>query len=384
MRINRYLASCGVASRRKSEELIISGKVKVNGVVVTDLATDINEEKDKVTVSGRPVQLKTGNVYYMLNKPAGVISASSSDHGDKTVIDMVDSMGRRLFPVGRLDKETEGLIFITDDGDFAYRMTHPKFEKEKQYIAVLTGNVDDRDIKKLSKGVLLDGRNANAKAVRKIENLNGDSLIDITISEGRNRQIRRMCEIIGHPVKSLKRIREGSISLGNLGVGEYRELNASEVKRCLSETGRSETNHIPREIIAGYTRKAGSSAGKRRGNSTDADRYGANRPEKDETGKAGRKAGAQGTGKGAYIAGAFGKRPSKGRRSPITDEDGAKNTRRLKAGSSKRSHDGDGKKENRLMRIAVRADVMAGKVETHMPSHSSGMSDSARGGKTEN
>lgn len=359
MRINRYLASCGVASRRKSEELIMSGKVKVNGAVVTDLATDINEEKDKVTVSGRPVKLKTGNVYYMLNKPAGVISASSSDHGDKTVIDMVDSRGRRLFPVGRLDKDTEGLIFITDDGDFAYRMTHPKFEKEKQYLAVLTGNVDDRDIKKLSKGVLLDGRNANAKAVRKIENVNGDSLIDITISEGRNRQIRRMCEIIGHPVKSLKRIREGSISLGNLGVGEYRELTASEVKKCLSETGASGMNHIPREIIAGYVMKTGSAAGKGRSASSDAKRYGSGSTEKDEAGRGGRKTGVHGTGKGAYIAGASGKRPSKGRCGPVADEDGAKYTRRSRFGSNRRNdsgrdRNGDGKKENRLMRIAVR------------------------------
>lgn len=234
MRINRFLASSGVASRRKSEVLVTSGKVSVNGETVTNLSTDINPEKDVVKLNGKVIKLKEKKVYYMLNKPADVISAAMSTRGEKTVLDYIDTENRRLFPVGRLDKDTEGLIFITDDGDFSYIMTHPKFEKEKQYIALLTGSVDDRDLKKLSKGVLLDDVRVGAKKIRLLKRINGDSLIEITITEGRNRQIRRMCEIIGHPVKTLKRTKEAGISLGELGVGEYRELTPDEVAKCMS------------------------------------------------------------------------------------------------------------------------------------------------------
>lgn len=237
MRINRYLALCGVASRRKSEEIIKAGLVKVNGETVRELAFDIKETRDRVTVSGRAVTpAESGMVYYMLNKPAGVISAVSADHGETTVVDLLPNETARIFPVGRLDKDTEGLILLTNDGDFSYRLTHPKFEKQKTYIALLQGLVDRNDLKRLYKGVVLDGRTASAYSVRTLKTDKNGSLIEIIITEGRNRQIRRMCEVIGHPVISLKRTSEAGLNLGSLKSGESRALTPAEVQACLEFT----------------------------------------------------------------------------------------------------------------------------------------------------
>lgn len=239
MRINKYLASCGLASRRKAEELILGGKVVVNGNTIRELGFDIDEKHDKVYVNGTLAKLGSDKVYYMLNKPVGVISASSADHGDKTVIDLIDDKEHRLFPVGRLDKDSEGLIFITNDGDFAYMLTHPKFAKEKKYTAILKGMVDNRDLKKLLKGVMLDDKLATANSVRFLKDLKGNSLVEIVISEGRNRQVRRMCEIIGHPVLSLRRTSEAGVNLGELKIGEYRELTNEEVRMCMGKSSAS-------------------------------------------------------------------------------------------------------------------------------------------------
>lgn len=233
MRINKYLASCGLGSRRSVEQLIVEGKVVVSGNTVRDLAFDVDEKNDKVYVSGKPIKLKTENVYYMLNKPKGVISAASSDHGDKTVVELIGDSDHRIFPVGRLDKDSEGLIFLTNDGDFAYTLTHPKFMKPKKYIALLKGMVDAKDIKKLSKGVTLDdGVTVSARSIKFLKPVKENCLLEIVITEGRNRQIRRMCEIIGHPVLKLKRVEEAGIELGALKPGEFRELTEKEVAVC--------------------------------------------------------------------------------------------------------------------------------------------------------
>lgn len=234
MRINKFIAGAGVASRRKADELVAAGKVKVNGVVVTEAGYDVDEKNDTVTIGGKKLTLAEEKVYYMLNKPVDVISASSADHGDTTVIDLIDDKEHRLFPVGRLDKDSEGLIFITNDGDFSYVLTHPRFEKQKKYVALLKGEIDEKDLKKLTKGVMLDDKIAIANYVRLEKVIKGNSKVEIIISEGRNRQIRRMCEIIGHPVISLKRTEEAGLTLGNLKPGEYRALTDKEVKACLS------------------------------------------------------------------------------------------------------------------------------------------------------
>ena len=229
MRINKYLAACNVASRRKSEEIILSGKVKVNGVIVKDLTYQIDEVKDIVLLNEKRLYLDEDMVYYALNKPRGVISAVTSRHDETTVVDLITDEKRRIFPVGRLDKDTEGLIIITNDGDLAYRLTHPKFEKSKTYEALLRGRIDSGTILKLSNGIMIDGKKTAKAAVHLLKMIKGNSLILITLKEGRNRQIRKMGKNIGHPVISLRRIEEDGIKLGNLPVGKYRKLTDKEI-----------------------------------------------------------------------------------------------------------------------------------------------------------
>ncbi|MBO4360268.1 MAG: rRNA pseudouridine synthase [Eubacteriaceae bacterium] len=238
MRINKYIALCGVASRRKADELIQKGAVSVNGARITEPGLDVDPERDIVTVRGKEIRPQEEKVYYMLNKPVGVISAAKADHGETTVLDLIDDTGHRLYPVGRLDKDSEGLIFITNDGDFAYKLTHPKFNKGKRYLALLTGEVDEKDLRKLTRGVMLEDGPASANFVRLDRLVKGNSRVEIVISEGRNRQIRRMCEIIGHPVISLKRTEEAGIPLGNLKSGTYRTLTPKEVRTCMSESAK--------------------------------------------------------------------------------------------------------------------------------------------------
>ena len=229
LRINKYLAACNVASRRKSEELILAGKVKVNGVIVKDLAYQIDETTDIVLLNDKRLSLEEDMVYYMVNKPKEVISAVTSWHDETTVVDLITDEKRRIFPVGRLDKDTEGLIILTNDGDLAYRLTHPKFERSKTYEALLHGRLDSQTISKLTNGIVIDGKKTAKASVRLLKMIKGNSLIQITLKEGRNRQIRKMGKSIGHPVISLRRIEEDGIKLGNLDVGEYRKLTNKEI-----------------------------------------------------------------------------------------------------------------------------------------------------------
>ena len=233
MRINKYLASCGVASRRKCEEIISRGKVTINGEVVRELGTIINVKKDLVKVYGKEVSLDTKKVYYMLNKPQGVISASKSKYGEETVVDLLGKKEHRLFPVGRLDKDTTGLIILTNDGDFAYKLTHPKYEKEKTYEALVKGKVDSKALDKLKQGVVIDGKKTSRAKVRLVKMIGVNSLVEITLIEGRKRQVKKMCEKVGHKVVKLNRTMENGLSLGDLEVGEYRKLTKNEVSRLL-------------------------------------------------------------------------------------------------------------------------------------------------------
>lgn len=233
MRINKYLASCGVASRRKCEEIISRGKVTVNGEFVRELGTIINVEKDLVKVYGKEVSLDTKKVYYMLNKPQGVISASKSKYGEETVVDLLGKKEHRLFPVGRLDKDTTGLIILTNDGDFAYKLTHPKYEKEKTYEALVKGKVDSKSLDKLKQGVVIDGKKTSRAKVRLVKMIGVNSLVEITLIEGRKRQVKKMCEKVGHKVIKLNRTMENGLSLGDLEVGEYRKLTKNEVSKLL-------------------------------------------------------------------------------------------------------------------------------------------------------
>ena len=224
MRLAKYLATAGVASRRASEEIVRAGRVSLDGVTVTDPARDVGPH-DVVAVDGRPVSPVHERVIYALNKPAGVVSTARDPQGRPTVVTMVPQT-ERLYPVGRLDIDTTGLILLTNEGDLAHRLTHPSFEVEKTYRAVVGAPpVREAALRALREGVELDdGRTAPARVRR----VSADT-IEITIHEGRKRQVKRMCEAVGHPVKRLERIAFGPLQLGELARGRWRKLGAGEV-----------------------------------------------------------------------------------------------------------------------------------------------------------
>jgi 23S rRNA pseudouridine2605 synthase len=226
MRLAKFLANAGIASRRAAEEIIRSGAVTVNGVAVTDPARDVSDE-DAIAVDGDSVTEQKSSVVYAVNKPLGVVSTASDPQNRPTIVSLIRS-GRRLYPVGRLDIDTTGLILLTDDGELAHRLTHPSFEVEKTYVATVRNPpVRDGALKLLSEGLLLeDGRTAPAKARR----LAGDK-IELTLKEGRKRQVKRMLEEVGHRVIRLERVRFGPLELGTLKPGAHRRLTAAEIER---------------------------------------------------------------------------------------------------------------------------------------------------------
>ncbi len=229
MRINKFLALSGVASRRKSEELVKSGVVKVNGEVLTSLGYNV-KINDIVTVNGKKVQTATNFVYYKLNKPKGVVSTSQDDVGRRTVLDLMRGVKTRVFSVGRLDYDTEGLLIMTNDGELTNILTHPKHEVEKTYIATILGSITEDELKMLSKGVDIgDGIITRPCLAMLLDSKDGKSRIELTIHEGKNRQIRRMFEAIGKEVVFLTRTRIGEIRLGGLSRGEYKKLTNKEI-----------------------------------------------------------------------------------------------------------------------------------------------------------
>jgi 23S rRNA pseudouridine2605 synthase len=226
-RLQKVLAAAGVASRRKCEELILEGAVRVNGGVVDKLPVFVDTEKDMITVNGkeiRPVRM----VYYLLNKPKGVICTSSDPQGRKKAIDLVPAR-ERIFCVGRLDADTTGLIILSNDNELANRLTHPRYKLSKTYVAAVKGGIQGEQIEKLKKGVwLAEGKTAKA-AVKILRRSHRESLIEITIRQGLNRQVRRMLAKVGLAVKSLKRTRIGKITDRGIGIGKFRPLAKAEI-----------------------------------------------------------------------------------------------------------------------------------------------------------
>lgn len=234
-RLQKYLASCGVASRRKCEELIEQGKVKINGVVAR-LGDKVDDETDIVELDGKKVEKAQEKYYIMLNKPRGIVATAKDEKGRDNVVDLIKrDLDARVFPVGRLDIDTEGLLLLTNDGDFANKIAHPSNNITKTYFARVKGGfVEKEALFTLRKGVKLeDGITKPAKVEIKEFYPDKTTLLEITISEGRYRQIRRMCEAVGHPVCDLMRIAVGDIKLGNLPYGKWRYLNPEEIKRLL-------------------------------------------------------------------------------------------------------------------------------------------------------
>ncbi|HWR45261.1 pseudouridine synthase [Sporomusa sp.] len=230
-RLQKVIAQAGIASRRDAEELITAGRVTVNGKVVTELGTKIESRRDRVAVDGKPLKAEK-YVYILLNKPKGVVTTLEDPRGRKTVADIVAKIPERIYPVGRLDYNTEGLLIMTNDGDVTYALTHPSHEIAKTYLAKVEGYPPEEKLDKLRVGIKLeDGVTAPAKInIVDIDREKELTTLEIIIYEGKNRQIRRMCEAIGYPVKNLKRIQYAFLTLEGLRRGQYRQLLAGEVE----------------------------------------------------------------------------------------------------------------------------------------------------------
>jgi 23S rRNA pseudouridine2605 synthase len=227
MRLAKFLAHAGVASRRAAEDIVREGRVAIGGEVVTDPARDADGTLP-VTVDGRPVAAPEDRVVWLVHKPAGVVSTAKDTHGRRTIVELVHAPGTRLYPVGRLDADTTGLILLTDDGDLANRLTHPRYEVPKTYVAnVEHGPVKESALRALREGVTLDDGPTAPAGVRQLR----PGVLEITLREGRKRQVKRMCAHVGHPVTKLQRVAFGPLRLGDLGEGKVRRLSPAEVQR---------------------------------------------------------------------------------------------------------------------------------------------------------
>lgn len=229
MRINKFMAECGVASRRACDEMILEGRVKVNGKKIDTPGLEINEFSDAVTLDGRRITLVSKKYYIMLHKPKGYVTTVKDDKGRKTVMELI-KIRSRLYPVGRLDYDTEGLLLLTNDGQLAYALTHPSHEVPKTYIAKIKGKISDTEVRQLRKGVEIDGKMTLPAVVKIIETDDEFSRVEVTIKEGRNHQIKKMFEVVGKEVVFLKRTAIGPLKLGGLGRGEYKNLTSKEIE----------------------------------------------------------------------------------------------------------------------------------------------------------
>jgi pseudouridine synthase len=229
MRLNRFLAHCGVSSRRKCDEIIFSGQVKVNGITVNTPGFTVNPEKDSVTVGGKII-IPESKVYIALNKPANVLSTLKDDFGRKIITSLIENVKERIYPVGRLDYDVEGIILLTNDGELSNRLIHPRYKVVKTYIATVNGIFNDKKRKILEKGVEIDGKKTLPAKCRIIKSSLKESVIELKIREGRKRQVKNMFSEVGNPVKKLKRIKFGPVSLKNLESGKWRFLTKHEVR----------------------------------------------------------------------------------------------------------------------------------------------------------
>lgn len=226
-RLQKYIAQCGIASRRKAEELILNGMIKVNGNIVNSIIT-IDDDKDIIEYNNKVIKPELKMVYIILNKPHGIITTSHDQFGRKSVLDIVKT-DERIYPVGRLDYDTSGLLLLTNDGDVTYRLTHPSHEVNKTYIAEIAGNPTDDEISAFKSGLKIENYITSAADFKVLSKNKTTAEVEITIHEGHNRQVRKMCDKIGHKVIKLKRISIGNLNIGGLDEGKYRMLTIDEI-----------------------------------------------------------------------------------------------------------------------------------------------------------
>jgi 23S rRNA pseudouridine2605 synthase len=266
IRLNKLLSSHGIASRRAADDLISQGRVEINGRVVTELGTKADASVDDIRVDGRRVKAAAERRYLLMYKPRGVVSTRTDPQRRETVIDLLAQHGIAgyFYPVGRLDYDSEGLIILTNDGDFSARVTHPRYEQPRTYEAVVEGAPDERDLNRLRRGVLIEGVKtlpADVRLVRVVGRKQGpEAFLEITLREGRNRQVRKMCDAIAHPVSRLRRVRIGPITDRGLRPGQVRDLSPKEIAALLQPTSaegrqhRLPEAHKPPRVTKGHRR----------------------------------------------------------------------------------------------------------------------------------
>jgi len=237
IRLNKFLSQAGIASRREADRMIAGGRVKVNNQVIHELGCKIDDEKDKVEVNGRKVKRKQAFIYLVLNKPRGYLVTLKDPFGRSTVKNFFITLKKSVFPVGRLDYDSEGLLLLTNDGELAYRLTHPRYEIRKTYLVKVRGEPDPSKLVKLRKGILLDGRKTAPAKVALLEGNPKKSLLRIEIYEGRKREIRRMFESIGHKVLKLTRVGFAGLTLEKLKSGKWRFLQPEEIRMLKEQVG---------------------------------------------------------------------------------------------------------------------------------------------------
>jgi 23S rRNA pseudouridine2605 synthase len=245
-RLQKVMAHAGVASRRKSEELIQRGRVSVNGRIVTQLGTKVDPDRDEIRVDGQLIEIAARRVYIMINKPRGVLSAMRDSRGRTALGDLV-SIPQRVYPVGRLDVTSQGLILLTDDGELANLLTHPRYEHEKEYRVLVNGRPSEETLEAWRRGVILDGQRTAPVQVSIAGTQRDATVLNVVMHEGRKRQIREVAALLGHPVRELRRVRLGPLYLGSLGEGQWRYLTGREI---------GQLEAIKRSVAQGKRRKS--------------------------------------------------------------------------------------------------------------------------------
>lgn len=260
-RLQKLLAERGVASRRTAEAMIAAGRVSLNGLVVREMGLKVNADKDRIAIDGEELPAVPRLRYILMHKPLGYLCSAQDEHEKKSVLSLIEGVGERLYPVGRLDYNSSGLLLLTNDGALTHTLLHPSHQVEKTYAATVAGPVSATDLDKLRQGLVLeDGPTAPARVVLKRRG-QGGSLLEISLHEGRKRQVRRMCEAIGHPVMRLQRLRLGPLGLGGLKPGQWRELSPREVQE-LKQGFKQDTKQEKKQVTRQEVKRNGKTAGK--------------------------------------------------------------------------------------------------------------------------